>query len=185
MKKKVLVLTTLLVCSAPIINAQFAFSVRPGFQLNGASFGQYNEKMVYYCGLQFGNASIKYEDDLSDSKIKLHLFMPFIGAKFYVAKKDPVRTSININVFKPFIFGKAIEDGQVDNTFGDDINKIGIWGGQMGFETEYYFHESFSIGGEFGIRLGNYRYEETEDSDYKDVVNLNMTYVAISLNFYL
>ena len=185
MKKKVLVLTTLLLCSAPIINAQLAFSVRPGLQLNGASFGQYNEKMVYYCGLQFGNGSAKYKDEDSDNKIKLHLFMPFIGTKFYVSQKDPVRTSININVFKPVIFGKEIDDGQVDSDFGDDINKFGVWGGQMGFETEYYFHESFSVGGEFGIRLGNYRYKETEGPEYMEIVNFNMTYVAIAMNFYL
>ena len=164
--------------------AQFTFSVRPGLQLNGATFGYYNKNIVLYGGLQFGNVTTKYEDDNSSNKTKLHLYMPYIGGKFSIAEKESLRSSITVSVFKPILAGKEIVDGIEDEDFKVNLKENKLWGGQLGFETEYFFHERFSVGGEFGIRLGSYNYDDI-DNDYKDVINLNMTYVSISMNFYL
>ena len=184
MRKSMFIIPILFILSTGYSVAQFTFSVRPGLQLNGATFGYYNKNIVLCGGLQFGNVTTKYEDDNSSNKTKLHLYMPYIGGKFFIAEKESLRSSITVSVFKPILAGKEIVDGIEDEDFKVNLKENKLWGGQLGFETEYFFHERFSVGGEFGIRLGSYNYDDI-DNDYKDVINLNMTYVSISMNFYL
>ncbi len=72
---------------------------------------------------------------------------------------------------------------------------LGVWGFNLGFGSEYYFSENFSVGGEYVFRLfatsADYKGEDgTAESGYrqtwKDELSgsLKMSYAAIVLNYY-
>ena len=197
------------------LNAQFNFSVNPGIQSNSAAFGYQFSKVVPYLGVQLLNAKgdidengkqndintnlvVDYNDTYEGS---FNLFMPTIGAKYFFLEKSKLKAYANINVNKAFMTGKA--KSNTDPIFGDDVETIikntKISGGQLGFGTEYFFDNNFSIGGEFGIRMIKIKTKDEVITTLFDPVlnqnivvrnitefnlNLNPTYAKISLNFY-
>ena len=170
------------------------FTVKPGFNLNGANVGVKKGRIEPYIGLQFVNYSSKFKSDYNDpyyddyeSETKLHIYMPYIGSKFFLLDNESLKTSINLTLFKPFVFGKQINDGEVDEDFKESLKNIKIYGGEIGFGSEYFLSQNFSIGGEFGIRLAyvkdEYKSPGSGDS-YTDILKLNMSYISASLNYY-
>lgn len=70
---------------------------------------------------------------------------------------------------------------------------------KFGFGVEYFFDENFSLGGEFGLRYFNFRYNDSNereiynpntgnymDTEIKNDYSFNMspTFSKISLNYY-
>lgn len=180
--KKIVSIITLTFILTGISYSQFSFSVKPGLNLNSANIGYRSEKGVFYGGLQFINVTYKYKNQYDDDKLKLHVYMPYIGYKFFIKEKENIKSSISATLFKPMVFGKEITDGTEEVSFKEDLRNINIWGGEFAFGTEYFLSENFSLGGEFGLRLAIY--VDDHDSDYKESLYLNMTYVSGSLNFY-
>lgn len=179
--KKLISIITLTFILTGISYSQFSFSVKPGLNLNSANIGYRSEKGVFYGGLQFINVTYKNDDD----KLKLHVYMPYIGYKSFIIEKENIKSSISATLFKPMIFGKEIIDGTEEDYYREELKDIGIWGGEFAFGTEYFLSENFSLGGEFGLRLAIY----VDDHDsgtytYKESLYLNMTYVSGSLNYY-
>jgi hypothetical protein len=170
------------------------FTVKPGFNLNGANIGFKKGRIEPYFGLQFVSYNSKYKydsnnqfDDDYESQTKLHVYMPYIGSKFYMLDNESLKTSINVTLFKPFIFGKQIVDGSEDSDFKENLKNIKIYGAELGFGSEYFLSKNFSIGGEFGFRLAYLKDDYTSpDSDYSytDILKLNMSYISASLNYY-
>lgn len=182
-------LIALLFCiSVNLVKSQVVFTVKPGLNLNGANIGYKINNFEPYLGLQFANVTYKYKDtDGDDDKIKAHVYLPYIGSKIFIIEKESIKSTINVTIFKPFIFGKEIDDGEEDESYKEDLKNLKVWGGELGFGSEYFFNEHFSIGGEFGFRFGFYKYKyesETSDYSYTEDINLNMTYISGSLNFY-
>lgn len=173
------------------VNAQISFTVKPGLNFNGANIGYKVNKIVPYFGLQFGNVTSKYKNndtpEPNDGVTKTHVFMPYVGGKFYIIDKGSIKGSINATLFKPVVFGKETDNGEENEEYKNDLKELKLWGGELGYCTEYFFDEHFSIGGEFGFRFGFYkdRYE-SETSDYwsEEALRLNMTYISASMNFY-
>ncbi len=183
--KKLISIITLTFILTGISYSQFSFSVKPGLNLNSANIGYRSEKGVFYGGLQFINVIYKYKNGYDDDKLKLHVYMPYIGYKSFIMEKENIKSSISATLFKPMIFGKEITDGTEEDSYREELKDIGIWGGEFAFGTEYFLSENFSLGGEFGLRLAIY----VDDHDsgtytYKESLYLNMTYVSGSLNFY-
>ena len=87
-------------------------------------------------------------------------------------------------MIKPLVSGKMVNSGETDNSFNDELKKSHIWGMEAGFASEYFISEHFSIGGEFGLRFAFYKYKNDELPSVLEKVNLNMSYVNGSLNFY-
>ncbi|MEI7595655.1 MAG: hypothetical protein WCK02_07905 [Bacteroidota bacterium] len=195
--------------------AQFTFSVSPGLQLNSANFGYKYKKFIPYISLQVVNGGynliekgvrsdystnslINYED-----KYKLNgtIYIPTLGVKYFFKETNKLKAYGNISFTKLFFSGKLESTGNIDasSEFKDDLKAISVYGGQLGFGSEYFFDENFSVGGEFGFRILNYKYEKETDVSvydgntgtnvqtkrkYEYTYNLNPTYMKISLNFY-
>jgi len=195
--------------------AQFTFSVSPGIQMNNASFGIKKNKFKPNIGLQILTGStmltesgqrfdynagdiVNYEDKYKYSGLAI---MPVIGLQYYIKETEKLKAYAAINFTKVFISAK-IEDSTNPNAnieLKDQIKNINILGGQLGFGTEYFFDQYFSISGEFGIRLFHVNYKEEQNhsiynpnthetieskTKYKYNFSLNPTYAKLSFNFY-
>lgn len=91
-----------------------------------------------------------------------------------------------------------MRNGQNDESFSEVFDNLSVWAFQAGFGGEYFFSESFSLGGEFGVRIILTSYEEEESqthtmwdgttytttSKYKLDLGLGITYSSLCLNFY-
>ncbi len=194
--------------------AQFTFSVSPGFHLNGASFGYQMGNLITYGGLQIiGGAYTETETGKEFDKngnlqsytkkytVNESLFVPSLGARFFFKKVGKLKM-YGDGVFAYFIPSVKITDSEnpsANSEFKDQFEKVHIFGGQLGFGTEYFFDNNFSVGGEFGLMLLNGGYEEKQDNFvynpitgeyvntdcfYNYKINLTPTFIKISFNFY-
>lgn len=183
MKKIVLILAATFMASV-LSYSQITFSVKPGLNLNGANIGYHTGNFNPYFGIQFLNTKFSYEDndDTYESETKFNIYMPYIGSKYYVFSKESLKSSIILTVFKPLVSGESSSQGS-SYDYESSIEDLSFWIGELGFGSEYFLNEQFSIGGEFGFRYILYKHEDTE-YNYTDKLNLNMTYVSGSMNFY-
>ncbi|MES2836802.1 MAG: hypothetical protein V4667_04725 [Bacteroidota bacterium] len=210
-----LVFTAIFCLIATKSNAQFAFSVSPGIQLNGASFGYKIKKVVPFVSLQVLNGSVSsiekgnrydritgtivsYED-----KVKLtgSIYMPTVGTKYFFKQSNKLK-AYGIMSFTKFIISASIENSS-NITSNVDLQKqlsgINIFGGLLGFGTEYFFDDNFSIGGEFGMRMiyfnqkretSGFVYNQntgeiiTSKTTFDYTSSFKPTYARISLNYY-
>ncbi len=197
------------------LNAQFSFGVSSGFQRNGGSFGYKYKKFVPQIGLQLFHAGFTIDEnglknDTGTSKIipynsqikaSATVFMPSLGLKYFFLESGKLK-AYGIGSYSKVILSVKAEDSE-DPTINDDVQKeiknIRISGWQLGFGTEYFFDENFSIGGEFGL-MGLTIKNKTErerilfDPNTGDDVittikqnlklNINPTYARMTLNFY-
>ena len=195
MKKQIFILATLVLSmNIVMVQGQAVFSVKPGLNLNGATFGFNGKNVQPFIGLRFvsGKLTSEYHDanfPANDYKneTKLNIYMPNIGAKLFLSESDVIRPYLQVAFYKPIIFGKRLEDGTESQTFKDNLNNIKVWAGEFGFGTEYFLHPQFSLGGEFGLRVANLK-EKYESQDQTttstDKVGLGISYVSFSLNYY-
>lgn len=207
-------LTVALFAVSTVSQAQVSFSVSPGMNLNGATFGYViNDKIIPYVGIQLLKANFTFTDkyqgwDYSGNRqitetMKMEasgsVFAPTLGIKAYVFGQEKLKGYVNAAFTKPFINGKFTDDGDEVEEVAETIKNLSIFGLQAGFGAEYFIDTNFSVSGEFGLSYIKMGYENTyEDSYYNPVidddvdydgkinVNLNMipTYSRISLNFY-
>ncbi len=189
--KKITVLIFVAFILTGFMFSQVTFTVKPGLNLNSANVGIRSEKFVPYFGLQFLNVSDRYkhndEYESTDRETKIHVYMPYLGFKAYIYNKELIKGSLVATVFKPLIFGKETDQGEENVSYRENLKNLKIWGGEIGFCSEFFLNEHFSIGGEFGFRFCFYKSERVSDwgdYSYKEDLNLNMTYVSGSMNFY-
>ena len=216
--KKILFLFTILFIASQSFG-QFSFGVSPRINLNSAYFGyKINAKFVPYIGLQFLNANYnltetgdRYDWDFNsvvhytdETDLSGKIFIPNLGVKFFVLQQNKLQAYFSLNFSKPIISGKIeVGNDSIDNVFEDDfanqVKAVSIWGGEFGFGCEYFFDDNFSIGGEFGIRHLNFKYDYTYDysfwnpntgTNYDTEINDNAklnsspTFSKITLNYY-
>lgn len=188
MKKNLIVLMLIVFASASI-NAQLTFTVKPGLNLNSANVGYSLGKITPYAGFQLYNFTGSFDRiygiDTTDQKIRMTVCMPYLGAKYTVAEKEKLQASLHASIFKPFIFGKEIDNGEAEDI--EQYDPIGLLGAELSFSAEYFFDPQFSIGGEFGYRMGKLRYKEEDlarDEYWLEKYLVNTTFTAISFNFY-
>lgn len=195
MKKQILILATLVLSmNIFMVQGQAVFSVKPGLNLNGATFGVNGKKLQPFIGLRF--ASVKFTSEYHDAnypandykdETRLNIYMPNIGAKLYLSGSEVIKPYLQLALYKPIIFGKQLQDGTENQAFKDNLNNIKVWAGEFGFGTEYFLHPQFSLGGEFGLRVGNVKdkYESQDQTTTStDKVGLGISYVSFSLNYY-
>lgn len=97
------------------------------------------------------------------------------------------------------ISGKQKNNGETDKDFEKEIKAMRMWAGEIGFGTEYFFVDNFSIGREFGLRNFIYHFKIEDDKpvydpisgnyynserETKNKIMINSTYTRLSLNFY-
>ncbi|MGV3631312.1 MAG: hypothetical protein ACO1O6_08900 [Bacteroidota bacterium] len=199
-------------------SAQFAFSVSPGTQLSGTQFGYKVQKFVPYLGVQmlmakgefinsgkeydFDSDLIKgYENTLSG---KISMILPTIGLKYFFIQSNKLKAYGNAN-FSKLILGGKVDDStdpsnQADAEFQKILKNTKASAFQIGFGTEYFFDDNFSLGGEFGLNMVSLKSETSYDemvihpndpnqnemATFKNTFSarFNPTYAKVSLNFY-
>jgi len=212
--KKFILLTFCFVLFKTNLFCQFTFGISTGLTFNSGYFGyKVNNKLVLYGGFQFANIGVtsvstgkEYDYSLNqivdfshEYKTAENLYLPNIGAKYFINNINKIKPYFTLNISKPILGGKVTDDGQESDSFTKSIENLHMWGGEFGFGTEYYFDDNFSIGGEFGIRYFHYSNKsESTRSIYnpsgggmvnttntdKYSLSLSPTYSKISLNYY-
>ncbi len=195
-------------------NAQVAFSVSPGLGLNSAFVGyQVNDRLLPFVSFQYASFGLSVSETGTDfnydsnkvenyeytGKLTGGILMPSIGAKYYLANQNKLKSYGSVAITKPIVVAKLENDGEIDKEFEESVKSLSLIGGELGFGVEYFFDSNFSIGGEFGLRLITGNYQETYDTEYfdpntgdyvpsKTVISVNgrvtPTYTKFCLNFY-
>jgi hypothetical protein len=226
MKRIVGVLIMGLMLTASESVAQLNFAVKPGLTGNSGQFGinvggvmvfggleylrttssleESGSNLAYYYNYQTYTASYTLQPYSYTSEASMNVYVPFVGAKILFGGREANKTGAYITgiIGKPMFSSKSISNGKesTDSFF----NNLSAWMLMAGFGGEYFFSESFSIGGEFGLRviLVSYKEENPETtqlydystSTYKNYTtphkyNLNLgmgiTYSTLVLNYYL
>lgn len=213
MKNKLLFISFCVILSTSA-KAQFTFGISPGISFNSAYFGyKVNKNILPFAGLQFGNLSYNFtesgirndmngnlEEYNSKTELKAGIYIINLGAKHYFKPTNKLKPYTLLNIAKPILSGKFTdEDAEFEKEVNDQFKNIKLWGGEVGFGTEYMFDENFSIGGEFGIRHLNVNIKNTRTDEVFDPVSgnskdveivtdiktrFNPTFTRFSLNFY-
>jgi len=188
MMKKILLTIVFVVPVFLMSNAQYTASVKPGFNLDGLSFGHRFSKLTPFIGFRYlgfsydqSHESIhKYWDydstyyetrHYSTTKIKARVFIPYLGLKYQFLDQYPLQAFAIASFNKPFLSGSYdyTYDGnpEPDDEFIDAIRSTGVFGGEVGLGAEYFLNEHFSLAGEFGFRFAHFSYTyDYKDTDY-------------------
>tara|TARA_B100000315_G_scaffold136882_1_gene126135 strand:- start:2717 stop:3373 length:657 start_codon:yes stop_codon:yes gene_type:complete len=137
-------------------------------------------------------------------KAYLRLFMPHAGVKFFFSEKDQLKSYLLGEMFLvfPSVHAETTENGDTEELDPDTRNQIkdalDLMGITIGYGTEYYFGDQFSLGGEFGINfiLWNWSDEftydyyddgynsETETTEFEAKAKIGSSFARMTLNFY-
>ena len=189
--KKIIIICGLLFMATNLTLGQFVFSVKPGLDLNGASFGIKINKLILFGGLDYMHFSTSLEesgtnvygtyayqyisgyyqytygyqlnpyDDKYD--ISLNMYSPTVGIKVLLGGPENIDAYITASASKPILSGNSSSNG-VDENIQKYLDNLSIWGFQIAFGGEYHFSEHFSIGGEFGIRMYSAKYDQSDNA---------------------
>jgi hypothetical protein len=184
------------------------------FELNGANFGyKINDRFVPFIGLQYLNVNaefketvVEYKTEFKDAEtyannesFKANVYIPAIGLKYFFLHRNKLKAYGSIRFFKPLVNAKDVYNGEENEYLNEILGAVNVWGGSLGFGSEYFIDENFSVGGEFGLRSFRGTLNETNEvqrynydtGDYYDaevtddiLVCLRPTYTIISLNYY-
>ena len=209
-----------------VANGQLLFSVKPGLTGNSAQFGLKLSGLMAFGGIEFARVATTSEETGQrleyyynypyygynlvsyNNKVEAttNIYTPFVGAKILFGGGETGKTGAYVTgiIGKPFITGKSVDNGKESESTKKFFDGLSAWMFMAGFGGEYFFSESFSIGGEFGLRvfLLNYKTDDrhTETvydpqtntyktyslpNDYKLDLGLGITYSTIVLNYYL
>ena len=204
MKKTLLLIIAVALVLPMTVQAQgLIFSVKTsGLDLmQGAQFSLPMGSLQPFIGLDYIGVSSTNEA-VTEAKMNANLFIPFIGARYYLNVTNATKPYLFGGFFKSFPSIKVTVDGEdvLDEETEEMLKDIlGFWGIKLGFGAEYAVSDWFSVGGEFGFNLYKFGMQgETEvwDPDIGDwgdwttVENdvkaaLKYTYAAFVLNFFL
>lgn len=163
--------------------SQFAFGVSPGSGMNSAYFAyKIDSNFVPFVGLQYFNAGFNGKDFGEEFSFSVGVFNPHIGLKYFFKHHENIKAYASLIISKPFLNAKLEFDGEEDESISEFVDNISLFGSEIGFGTEYFFDQHFSIGGEFGVRFISTSYFEDEDFFLK--LSTRNTYSKFTLNFY-
>lgn len=204
MKKTLLLIIVVALVLPMTVQAQnLVFSVKSmGLDaMQGAQFSLPGGVLQPFIGVDYIGISSTNEA-VVEAKMKANMFIPFIGARYYLNVTNATKPYLFGGFFKSFPSIKVTVDGEdmLDEETEDLIKDLlGFWGIKLGFGAEYAISDWFSVGGELGFNFYNLGMQgETEiwDPDIGDfgdwttVENdikaaLKYTYAAFVLNFFL
>jgi len=212
MKKMIGVIVIMGVLALPMLSlaqTSIGFSVKAGPELQAAQFSLGSGALQPFIGIDYQSISLSFDMPPIDLEavdlglgqgdmemdIGASMFIPYIGAKFFLSTTREAKPYVFGSFFKSFPSVK-FEVGGEDalGEEGEDFIKdlLGFWGLKFGFGAEYAVSDYFSIGGEYGIKMHFYGAElDIEDmGDLADELqtevsaSLKQSYVAVVLNFY-
>ena len=182
--------------------SQFSFSVAPGIAANSATFGYKIGNAVPYASIQLltGGAKVVETDyyqsgsewitNKDEMQVNVNLIMPSIGVKYFAVETGDLKAYVNLAATKPMISGKMKHNGTEEEHFAEQIDKVKLFGAELGFGVEYFLSQNFSIGGEYSFRYIGGKYSDKQDwggGEYEKIdisPRLAPTIAKFSLNFY-
>lgn len=211
MKRKITVFA-IMVCLSVTSFSQINFSVAKGNSLTTAKVGFKYKKFVPFIGLQnysvsaSVNASNQYYDintlgletETYIEDIKASAILPSIGVKYFFLEREKLKAFTSLSYTLP-IFSIKTGDKGLNTEINNEIDKVNIWGSELGLGVEYFIDDQFSIGGEFGMRYIHFNYDSERDyividqmtgegllAKSSESINLNIkpTFAKMSINFY-
>ena len=172
----------------------FHNSLIPLDQSLGSYFGaNVGQNVVLLGGVDYGRLGMSVEAEDVELDISFSYIMPHGGIKFYLRPRQEGSVS-------PYLLGEVIKSfGSVDlGNLGDLGDEVGLdlgeaedmikdllspFGIVAGFGSEYYFSDSFGMGGEVGLRL---LFTSTElNTTAKLSINQYFIYSGFTFNFSL
>jgi opacity protein-like surface antigen len=198
----VAVLTLVFVVITTGAQADMLMGVKPATQVQSSYFGfLVGSNMVLEFGLDLARLKVETTNTgpgfSRTEETSANLYMPHGGVKIFFRPRATGQVSPYglVDVFKAFS-SVTLEDNAawIDQAALDaqeELTKevLSPFGFNLAFGAEYYFSESFSMGGEYGLRYlmskGEAEYTDAFGDTWKTEVstNLGLTYAAICLNF--
>lgn len=72
-------------------NAQLAFGVSPGLQMNGAYVGyKFNDRLMGTFSFQYYGVSSKIDDSGDETKFAAALIVPSVGIKYFLPRQNQI-----------------------------------------------------------------------------------------------
>lgn len=170
------------------------FGVKPGVLIQSSYFGLDEDPWQPFVGLDMVAVSIKQDAyDASGA-----VWIPHLGLKhFFRPAWEPGKVAPYVQVDYFFsVASVSIDDySSAEEDLVDDV--LEFWGFGLAFGAEYYFAESFSVGGEYGFRYLHDKvdahsetYESYSGYTYEDQINdefslaFRVSYAAMTASFH-
>lgn len=210
--KKAFLISLFFIFAGFSAQAQLNLGINPGFTMNGFYIGYQVDDFVPYVGVQFLGASLDVEQtdyyynefnelvkEVDKVETSASVLMPYIGAKYFAYQEKDLKLFINLCLYKPLVSATAKVNGEEEEEVKTAVDNLSLFGAELGIGAEYYFSKQFSLGGEFGFRMlfadseitsqdeiwnPNINDYEVMDITQSGTLNLSMTYVKVSLNYY-
>jgi hypothetical protein len=170
------------------------FGVKPGMMIQSSYFGLEYPRLQPFVGVDWvGVAASSDDGDVSAS-----IFIPHFGAKLFLKDYGAEKT-IAPYLTGDWFFSLASVDADGVSSAEKDLIKdlLEFWGLGVGFGAEYFLSESFSVGGEYGLRYLHDKVDEHSETDtyapgYGSTYKINnefslafkVTYAVISANYH-
>ncbi len=213
MKKiKLFSATLALMAVSQFANAQLTFGVAPGLMLSSSKLGYRFGNFEPMIGFQFlrgtysseesgkrDNGNGVLENYTETAEAMAGVYLPSLGVKAFLKPVGTIQSYFKLNLIKPILAAKSVNDGIEDTDLKDDLKDISLFGTQLGFGVEHFFSKHFSVGGEFGLTYFSIKTKNTTDSQVynpqsgtmentqttrKANVVINPTYAVFSFNYY-
>jgi hypothetical protein len=174
--------------------SDIVFGVKPGVLIQSSYFGLDKKEWQPFVGLDMVAVSMKEEDyDASGA-----VWIPHLGVKHFF-RPAWTQGKIAPYVQADYFFSVAsvsIDDySPAEEDMYDDI--LEFWGFGLAFGAEYYFAESFAVGGEYGFRYLHDKVEAHSETreyypgySYRNQINdefslaFRVSYAALTASFH-
>lgn len=177
-------LLILLLLFSKTVSAQMVFGVNTGLGIKNAYVGyKTSGRFLPYFSIQGLNVKATNTYDGDKTTVSGSLIVPTLGTKFYLKENQKLKPYLDLAITKPINSIREDNENVLEN-------KINLFGGSVGFGTEYFLDPQFSIGGEVGLMLLHAKTKISDDdfngnsTEQNIKVGFNPTYAKISLNFY-
>lgn len=142
-------------------------------------------------GLSYVRVTSKFEehdsyDDYSRSEI-VRLVMPKVGGRWYGAPVGNLKHYAVAEAFYviPFVSGERDGKKLTSEEKKELRDLFDIFGLSLGYGSEYYFSNQFSVGGELLMNWAYWDYDEDDDDwSYESSLFLGATLARATFNFY-
>jgi hypothetical protein len=170
------------------------FGVKPGMTIQSSYFGLEFTRLQPFIGLDWVGVAVTSDDN----DVSASVFIPHLGTKLFLSNYG-VEHTVAPYFLGDWFFSTASVNadqatGAVENAVKDVLE---FWGLGFGFGAEYFFSESFSVGGEYGVRYLHDKVDEHSDTyeyspGYPSVQKVNneftlafkVTYAVLSVNYH-
>ena len=178
----------------PAAASDLVFGVKPGVLIQSSYFGLDKEQWQPFIGLDMVAVSIKADDyDASGA-----VWIPHLGTKYFFR---PTWEAGKVAPYLQFDYFFSLASVSVDNFSTEEEDMVDdvleFWGFGLAFGAEYYFSESFGVGGEYGFRYLHDKVAEHSETveyypgeTYEDRLNdefsvaFRLSYAAITASYH-